>query len=312
MLSNISIKTKMQIVVGLAVVLMLISGIFDLYLQREELLEGRHDKLQTQVETAVSLVQYFRTNKSLEKKDAQTAAKKALSALRYDDDNYFWVTNTNNKLIIHPRRPNSIGQDMTNIRDSKGNYHWQEMSRIAKKNSSGFLSYTWIDPQGKEKDKISYVSYIPEWDWIIGSGLLISDIQEDFYTDMMQQGIFLGSIIVFLCYIAVIISKSIVNPIEQLIKNLKCIASGNLTTVIQQNRTDEIGKLNQATCQMQTTIRDTLIAAQGTAEKASLLSESVASSSEETAQSLASQNSQLEQISTAMSEMSATINNVAM
>ncbi|MCC4791231.1 cache domain-containing protein [Vibrio splendidus] len=36
-----------------------------------------------------------------------------------------------------------MGQDMTNVRDSKGNYHWREMSRIAKNNSSGFLSYTW-------------------------------------------------------------------------------------------------------------------------------------------------------------------------
>ncbi|CAK1707542.1 methyl-accepting chemotaxis protein [Vibrio crassostreae] len=312
MLDNVYIKTKIQMTIGIATILMLVSGVFNLYLQREEILEERHDKIQTQVETAVSLVQYFRTNKSLEKKDAQAAAKKALSALRYDDNNYFWVTNTNNKLIIHPRRPNSIGQDMTNIRDSKGNYHWQEMSRIAKKNSSGFLNYTWSDPQGKEKDKISYVSYIPEWDWIIGSGLLISDIQEDVYTNIIQQSILLAIIIGILFSISFLIGNSIVKPIEQFIENVNIIASGNLTTSFQQNRTDEIGELNRGLCKMQTTIRGTLIAAQSTADKASLLAESIASTSEETAQSLASQNSQLEQISTAMSEMSATINNVAM
>ncbi|WP_210442801.1 cache domain-containing protein, partial [Vibrio crassostreae] len=312
MLDNVYIKTKIQMTIGIATILMLVSGVFNLYLQREEILEERHDKIQTQVETAVSLVQYFRTNKSLEKKDAQAAAKKALSALRYDDNNYFWVTNTNNKLIIHPRRPNSIGQDMTNIRDSKGNYHWQEMSRIAKKNSSGFLNYTWSDPQGKEKDKISYVSYIPEWDWIIGSGLLISDIQEDVYTNIIQQSILLAIIIGILFSISFLIGNSIVKPIEQFIENVNIIASGNLTTSFQQNRTDEIGELNRGLCKMQTTIRGTLIAAQSTADKASLLAENIASTSEETAQSLASQNSQLEQISTAMSEMSATINNVAM
>ncbi|MDH5938472.1 cache domain-containing protein [Vibrio splendidus] len=225
MLDNVYIKTKIQMTIGIATILMLVSGVFNLYLQREEILEERHDKIQTQVETAVSLVQYFRTNKSLEKKDAQAAAKKALSALRYDDNNYFWVTNTNNKLIIHPRRPNSIGQDMTNIRDSKGNYHWQEMSRIAKKNSSGFLNYTWSDPQGKEKDKISYVSYIPEWDWIIGSGLLISDIQEDVYTNIIQQSILLAIIIGILFSISFLIGNSIVKPIEQFIENVNIIAA---------------------------------------------------------------------------------------
>ncbi|MEZ8904878.1 methyl-accepting chemotaxis protein [Vibrio sp. 10N.247.310.34] len=204
-----------------------------------------------------------------------------------------------------------MGQDMTNVRDSKGNYHWREMSRIAKNNSSGFLSYTWRDQQGKDKDKISYVYYIPEWDWIVGSGLFISDIQEDFHKNIMQQSVLLVIIMGILFSISFFISDSIVKPIEQLVENLKIIASGNLTTNFQQNREDEIGELNRGLCQMQTTIRGTLIAAQSTADKASLLSESIASSSEETAQSLASQNSQLEQMSTAMSEMSATIKNVA-
>jgi methyl-accepting chemotaxis protein len=311
MLNNVSIKNKIQMTIGLAAMLMLLLGGFELYIQQEQRLEERHDKLQAQVETAVSLVQHFRTNESLNIEDAQTAAKKILSDLRYDDDHYFWVTNTKNKLIIHPKRLTSIGQDMTNVRDSKGNYHWREMSRIAKNNSSGFLSYTWRDQQGKDKDKVSYVYYIPEWDWIVGSGLFISDIQEDFHKNIIQQSVLLVIIMGILFSISFFIGDSIVKPIEQLVENLKIIASGNLTTNFQQNREDEIGELNRGLCQMQTTIRGTLIAAQSTADKASLLSESIASSSEETAQSLASQNSQLEQMSTAMSEMSATIKNVA-
>ncbi|CAK1791323.1 hypothetical protein VCRA2118O236_180004 [Vibrio crassostreae] len=76
MLDNVYIKTKIQMTIGIATILMLVSGVFNLYLQREEILEERHDKIQTQVETAVSLVQYFRTNKSLEKKTLKQPQKK--------------------------------------------------------------------------------------------------------------------------------------------------------------------------------------------------------------------------------------------
>ncbi|MDP2592904.1 hypothetical protein AB4622_26790 [Vibrio splendidus] len=76
MLNNVSIKNKIQMTIGLAAMLMLLLGGFELYIQQEQRLEERHDKLQAQVETAVSLVQHFRTNESLNIEDAQTAAKK--------------------------------------------------------------------------------------------------------------------------------------------------------------------------------------------------------------------------------------------
>ncbi len=40
-----------------------------------------------------------------------------------------------------------------------------------------FLDYQWKSPNGELKDKISYVQLFPEWNWVLGSGILVADIQ---------------------------------------------------------------------------------------------------------------------------------------
>ncbi|WP_234497064.1 methyl-accepting chemotaxis protein [Vibrio maritimus] len=310
-LNNISIKAKIKIIVVLSAVLMLSMGIFNVFLQQQQQLAEREGKLRAQVEAAVSLVNYYRTQPSLSSQQAEQAAKQALGALRYDKSNYFWVTDSKNTLVLHPLRPQAIGNNMSDIADGAGNYHWREMSRIAKSDGAGFLDYTWLSPEGELKDKISYVAYVPQWDWIIGSGLFVSDIKEDFIAQVTKQVAFTVGCVAILFMTSFVVGNNIVKPIEQLVENLKRMASGDLTTQLTKKRKDEIGQLSNGLGQMQSTIRDTITAATITADTASRLSESIASTSEETAQSLDSQNSQLEQLATAMNEMSATINDVA-
>ncbi|GMQ49044.1 methyl-accepting chemotaxis protein [Vibrio sp. 10N] len=310
-LNNISIKTKLQFLVILSALLMLLLGIFNVYLQQNQQLAERENKLKGQIDTAVSLINYYQTQPTLTKEQAQHAATQALNAMRYDGNNYFWVTNSQNRLVLHPLRPDSIGDDMSNTVDGAGKHHWREMSTIASTQTAGFLDYTWLSPQGELKDKISYVVHIPEWDWILGSGLFVSDIKEDFIAQVTKQVTFTLGCVFVLLMASFVIGNNIVNPIERLLTDLKQMASGDLTANLSQPRKDEIGQLSHGLSDMQDTIRDTLSAATLTASTASRLSESIASTSEETAQSLDSQNAQLEQLSTAMNEMSATINDVA-
>lgn len=310
-LNNISIKTKLQFLVILSALLMLSLGIFNVYLQQSQQLAERENKLRAQVDAAVSLVNYYRNQPALSQEQAQTAATQAINAMRYDESNYFWITNSQNKLLLHPLRTKSIGNDMSNIVDGAGKHHWREMSSIANTQSAGFLDYTWLSPHGELKDKISYVAHIPQWDWIVGSGLFVSDIKEDFIAQVIKQVAFTLGCVLILMIASFVIGNNIVNPIQQLLSDLKRMAEGDLTAELSQGRKDEVGQLSHGLSDMQSTIRDTLSAATLTANTASRLSESIASTSEETAQSLDSQNAQLEQLSTAMNEMSATINDVA-
>ncbi|WP_241033740.1 methyl-accepting chemotaxis protein [Vibrio maerlii] len=309
-LKNISIKLKLQLIVLLTGVLIILMSVLSLLLQKEQQLSERRNKLEDQIETAVSLVEYYRNRSDLSSLQAQQMAKQALSSLRYEDNNYFWITDTANNLVMHPLRPSSIGNDMTNIQDGAGQYHWREMSRIATTTGRGGLDYLWIAPNGEEHDKISYVSYIAQWDWIIGSGLFVSDL-DDAFTDQVILQASLALFILLIMFVAnMIIGNSIIKPIDKLLVRLQDMSNGDLTNEIKLNRRDEVGQLSQSLSKLQSTMLKTLTLSTDTALKASTLSQSIASTSEENASSIASQNYQLEQISTAMTEMSSTIQEV--
>jgi methyl-accepting chemotaxis protein len=100
-LNNISIKTKLQFLVILSALLMLSLGIFNVYLQQSQQLAERQNKLSAQVNAAVSLISYYRNQPTLTQDQAQSAANQALNAMRYDESNYFWITNSQNKLLLH-------------------------------------------------------------------------------------------------------------------------------------------------------------------------------------------------------------------
>ncbi|MGL6312465.1 methyl-accepting chemotaxis protein [Vibrio sp. WXL103] len=310
-LKDISIKLKLQLMVLVTAILIVLMSVFSLVVQKDQQLVERNQKLQDQIETAISLAEYYRNRSDLSNGQAQQQALEALSSLRYEGNNYFWITDTANTLVMHPLRPGSVGNDMTYIRDGAGNYHWQEMSRIARTSGQGGLNYVWIAPSGESHEKISYVSYIPEWDWIVGSGLFVSDIDEAFVDDIVLQMSLALSIIVIMLGANMVVARTVAKPIEVLLGKLNVMASGDLTNKIALDQKDEVGQLSKSLCDMQTTMRKTLQLSSDTSMKAQVLSENIASTSEQTAVSIASQNSQLEQISTAMTEMSSTVQDVA-
>ncbi|MGR5168622.1 methyl-accepting chemotaxis protein [Vibrio astriarenae] len=310
-LKNLAIKYKLLLMVFAAAFLLISTSIFNLFLQKEQQLTERSEKLEHQVETAISLVNHYKNRTDLSVEEAKSQALASLAALRYEGNNYYWITDTSNKLVMHPLRPTSVGNDMTQVRDGAGHYHWQEMSQIARTKGAGGLDYTWLSPQGELLDKISYVSYVREWDWIIGSGLFVSDIEQAFVRNIQIQATIALVSMALLFSASLIIGNSIVQPINLLLTKLKRISEGDLTQVVGLKREDEIGQLSKGLAAMQSTMRETLTLSLETAEKASALSESIASTSEETSTSITSQNQQLEQLSTAMTEMSSTIKDVA-
>lgn len=109
-LSNLSIKSKLASIVVLSVVLLVIASTFNLMQQRTSSMEERQDKLSAQVETAVSLANYYYSQRSvLGEEVAKERALQAIETLRYDNTNYFWILNQQLNIISHPLKPELNG-----------------------------------------------------------------------------------------------------------------------------------------------------------------------------------------------------------
>ncbi|CAH6866450.1 Methyl-accepting chemotaxis protein [Vibrio chagasii] len=313
-LSNLSIKSKLASIVVLSVVLLVMASTFNLMQQRASSMEERQDKLSAQVETAVSLAGYYYNQRSvLGEEVAKERALQAIKTLRYDNTNYFWILNQQLNIISHPLKPELNGTNAGNLKDGAGKHHWREMVTISRSpQEKGFLDYQWMSPQGELKDKISYVQLFPEWNWIIGSGILVADIQEAFYALALKEGMVAVVLSGLLFAMGYAISNNIIVPLNKLIDNTHKIADGDLRVRMNMTRKDELGDMSHQIDTMLDKLQTTLRTANESADLSSNMASHIAQASEEAATSVNSQHAQLELLSTAMTEMSATISDIAM
>ncbi|MEZ8721581.1 methyl-accepting chemotaxis protein [Vibrio pomeroyi] len=312
-LSNLSIKSKLVSIVILSVVLLVMASTFNLMQQRASSMEERQDKLSAQVETAVSLASYYYSQRGvLGEEVAKDRALQAIKTLRYDNTNYFWILNQQLNIISHPLKPELNGTNAGNLRDGAGKHHWREMVTISRTpEEKGFLDYQWMSPQGELKDKISYVQLFPEWNWVIGSGILVADIQEAFYALAIKEGMVAVVLSGILFAMGYAISNNILVPLNKLIDNTHKIADGDLRVRMNMTRKDELGDMSHQIDTMLDKLQTTLRTANESADLSSNMASHIAQASEEAATSVNSQHAQLELLSTAMTEMSATISDVA-
>ncbi|MGR5193825.1 methyl-accepting chemotaxis protein [Vibrio rotiferianus] len=311
-LSNLSVKYKLLSLVVFSALLLIAACAYNLNEQRKSSLQERENKLSAQVEVVVNLLgYYYEQRQTMGDEAAKQAAIGAITKMRYDTSNYFWVVTPTLEVVLHPTKPELNGVDASSFRDGAGKYHWREMAQIAETTQSGFLDYQWKSPQGGLKDKISYVQLFPEWQWIVGSGILVADIHEAFFANAIKEAAVALVLIVALTALGYIISSNIVEPLQRLIRNTHKIADGDLTVRLNTSRKDELGEMSNEIDRMLEQLQGTILAAHESALQSSNMAQSIAQVSEEAATSVNSQHAQLELLSTAMTEMSTTIADVA-
>jgi len=108
----------------------------------------------------------------------QAEAARQVLAMRMSDGNYFWINDYNSVMVAHPS-VNLVGKSLDNLQGKRGTYMIREMTRLAKSDGEGYVTYWWNKP-GVEGDfpKLSYVRLFKPWGWILGMGVYTDAIDE--------------------------------------------------------------------------------------------------------------------------------------
>jgi two-component system NarL family sensor kinase len=149
--------------------------------QRERLLAQqtymaqRRNELRSYVDLAVSVVRpLYDTGKDDEMVRAE--ALRLLAALDYGDDGYFFVYDLEGRSLMHSRQPELVGQRLWELRDSTGRPTIQDLIAQAR-NGGGYVEYEWRKPSNQQMaPKLGYVTILPRWNWMLGTGLYLDDI----------------------------------------------------------------------------------------------------------------------------------------
>ena len=181
------LKAKLLVVAAIPLLLSLALIATAVQLQQRELarrehalVEGgyvsaRRAELQNYVQLAMSEIAPM-VQSHADVAASQERAMRLLESMAYGDDGYFFVYDLHGKVLMHPRQRDLVGQDLWELRDAQGNATIQSLLARARA-GGGFVDYMWRRPStGKIAPKLGYVTEIPQWGWMIGTGLYRDDI----------------------------------------------------------------------------------------------------------------------------------------
>lgn len=170
--------TLLVLIVGLLVFIFSV-GIAAINI-KNSLLTATEDKINDLADSAEAIANYYKKEADSGKittAEAQFQALKSISSIKYDNNNYLFVVDFNGKFISHPTIPK--GSDGFALADSDGIHFIKDLVDAAKSNKVTFVKYKFAKPgadPSKKYPKIAVSMGIPGWDWVIGTGTYIDDI----------------------------------------------------------------------------------------------------------------------------------------
>jgi phosphoserine phosphatase RsbU/P len=115
----------------------------------------------------------------LSEEQAKHLAAESVRRFKFGNNDYFFIYDMKGLNISHPD-PNLYRHDLSQFRDVKGKYAVRDFIETAKKEGKGFCSFWYIRLGEKTPvEKLSYVVHYKNWDWVIGTGVYIDDIEKD-------------------------------------------------------------------------------------------------------------------------------------
>jgi len=190
-----------------------------------------------------------------------------ISNMRYNKGTgYFWINDNTlpyPTMIMHATSPQLNNTVLDNSKyncamDKQQNL-FQAMVEVCNKEGDGFVNYIWDKPiEGSiklDQPKISYVKIFDKWNWIIGSGMYMDDINEEIvllrkemYGNLVLQLLLLFiAFLVMYTVLTIYIKNIIIKPIKTIQEIINKLSKGVFPKTIKVKSNNEIGEITKST-----------------------------------------------------------------
>ena len=100
-----------------------------------------------------------------------------LARMQFGENGYFFVYDQHGQLLIDPKTLPMQGVDFCDPNDPAGADSAQRILHVARR-GGGVVHYSWSKPSSRSVvPKMAYVLTVPGWDWVIGTGIYLDDVQ---------------------------------------------------------------------------------------------------------------------------------------
>jgi methyl-accepting chemotaxis protein len=304
-------RTKILFIIGLTLMGIAAVITLSLFTMKRELFEDRKVKTKHVVESVYGVLEHFdglAKEGRMTEAEAQYAAMTVIKKLRYEEKEYFWINDMKPIMIMHPYKSELDGKDLTDYKDPNGKRLFVAFVDMVKANGSGFVDYLWPKPNFKDPvPKISYVKGFKPWDWIIGSGIYIDDVDAVFYKEAAKYSAFAAVIVALILLVSMLITKNAISALNEAVRVSNSLAEGDLTVNIEVRNSDETGQLLMAMKNMVGKMKGIVASVKAAAGTVAEGSDRLSSGAEMVSQRTTEQAASAEEASSSVEEMHATI-----
>ncbi len=234
--NRVSIQARILAIVGviaLGVAALIAAGATAV---KDRMMLERELAMQHIVEVALGVVEGYVAQEQageLTREAAQARAAQQIGSLRFQDDGYFWINDEGPVMVVHPIQPDLDGTDLSGIIDTDGTAIFVEFVETVQAEGAGFVAYNWPKPGSDDPaPKISYVAGIPEWGWVLGSGVYVDDLEAAAAAEAWRLVGWGLAVLVLVAGTAWVVGRSIVRGVDSASKVLE---SGDVATRLPEN-----------------------------------------------------------------------------
>ncbi len=182
--------------------------------------------------------------------EAKVLAIKAVSAMRYQGDEYLFIFSDDYKGVAHPMKPELIGADTSNITDTNGVRFLKELVDTSIREGEAFISYNWLEDDGKEYLKFSYVKHFEPWGWAVGSGVKQIESYAAIKAVIVKPALIISPILLIILGLGIFAARWIGEAVHWLCACITKISTGDYNFDTKNaEREDELGEVGRSLVQ---------------------------------------------------------------
>ena len=247
---RLTISRRLALLVGAAALLMLGGFVVQLLTIRDTLLEGRRDAVRNEVQSAVSIAQHYVAEAAaghLTEAEAQQRARTALRSMRFGEGDYIYVYRYDGVNVVHGLKPDREGKNFIDQVDSNGVR--LNANVIAAAQAGGGFTEFMFPRAGHDtpSPKLAYAAPVREWQWAVGSGVYIDDVDAMFRIRIFHMLEIVTAILALLGVSSWWLARGLVRPVRALTGAMTRLAGGETAAEVPATgREDEIGEMARA------------------------------------------------------------------
>ena len=314
MFAQLSMRTKLMVLVGVALAGLIVLGVVAMYSLKAAMLADRTDKVRNITEVAGGVIAYFEeqaANGKLSDAQAQKLAQEAFTKARYNGVEYVFVIAPDSTWLAYPRA-DLLGKKMREVVPSLYQLFEQRLQTAP---NGVVIEYVWKkNDEVGEVGKVTYAAISQRWKWCYGTGIYVDDVQTAFLKSSLWMGIAIVILAVILLGLSGLITSRLIRELGgepgYAADVVRTIAAGDLRQNIQLRPNDH-SSLLAAIADMQQRLRTLIREIVGNADSLGSMAGNIADHADRTAKSSEDQSSAATAMAVSIEEMTVSINHIA-